>query len=107
MGITRVIVKPGDTLSEEGKKRIEEAAKRPIVYDEDSPYFTYEELVEMVEKTKERKRQEKKEVVALRVRPATLERAKSVGKGYTGFMSRLLDLAIMDPEMVQKALDSM
>jgi hypothetical protein len=61
----------------------------------------------MVEKTKERKRQEKKEVVALCVRPATLERAKSVGKGYTGFMSRLLDLAIMDPEMVQKALDSM
>ena len=107
MGITRVTIKPGDEMPEELKQEVRQAAKRPIVYDEDSPYFTYEELVEMVEKTKERKRQEKKEVVALRVRPATLERAKSVGKGYTGFMSRLLDLAIMDPEMVQKALDSM
>lgn len=107
MGITRVTIKPGDEMPEELKQEVREAAKRPIVYDEDSPCFTYEELLEMVEKTKERKRQEKKEVVALRVRPATLERAKSVGKGYTGFMSRLLDLAIMDPEMVQKALDSM
>lgn len=105
MGTTRVILKPGDKLSEEGKKRIEEATKRPIVYDEDCPEYSYEELVAMAKKAKEKRAQEKKIPVALRMTPETLRRAKTVGKGYTGFLSRLLDLAIMDKEMVQKALE--
>ena len=34
----------------------------------------------------------------------TLEKAKATGKGYTGFLSRLLDNAINDPQMVRKSL---
>lgn len=105
MGTTRVILKPGTELTSEQKKRIEEASKRPIVYDEDSPQFTFEELQEMAKKAKEKKAQMKKPVVALRVSPETLARAKATGKGYTGFMSRLLDLAMADPTMVKKALE--
>jgi len=31
-------------------------------------------------------------------------KAKATGKGYTGFLSRLLDNAINDPQMVSKSL---
>ena len=34
----------------------------------------------------------------------TLDKAKATGKGYTGFLSRLLDNAINDPQMVAKSL---
>lgn len=105
MGITRVTIKPGDEMPEELKREVEEAAKKPIVYDEDCPEYSYEELVAMAEKAKEKRAREKKIPVALRMTPETLRRAKTVGKGYTGFLSRLLDLAIMDKEMVQKALE--
>jgi len=33
-----------------------------------------------------------------------LEKAKATGKGYTGFLSRLLDNAIDDPQMVAKSM---
>lgn len=44
MGIVRYELKPGVKLSEEQVRRIREAAKRPIVFDEDSPEMTDEEL---------------------------------------------------------------
>ena len=105
MGITRVTIKPGDEMPEELKKEVREAAKRPIVYDEDCPQYSYDELVAMAEKAREMRAKEKKVPVALRMTPDTLRRAKVTGKGYTGFLSRLLDLAIRDPEMVKKALE--
>ena len=42
--------------------------------------------------------------IALRVSISTLEKAKATGKGYTGFLSRLLDNAIDDPQMVAKSM---
>ena len=51
-----------------------------------------------------RRSQKVKPVVALRVSPETLEKAKATGKGYTGFLSRLLDNAINDPQIVAKSM---
>ena len=51
-----------------------------------------------------RRSQNIKPVVAIRITPATLEKAKATGKGYTGFLSRLLDNAINDPQLVAKSL---
>lgn len=104
MSTTKVIINNGDKPPQELVDEIKAASERPIVFDEESPCFSTEELREMAEKAKARKAEKKKPVVALRVSPATLELAKATGKGYTGFMSRLLDLAINDPEMVKKAL---
>jgi uncharacterized protein (DUF4415 family) len=53
---------------------------------------------------KERKSQKVKPVIALRISPETLEKAKATGKGYTGFLSRLLDNAINNPDIVAKSL---
>ena len=105
MSTTRVTIKASDQPPKEVIEEVREAAKRPIVFDEDSPCFTKEQLREMAEKAKAKRASEKKQVVAIRISPATLDRAKAIGKGYTGFMSRLLDLAINDAEMVKKALE--
>ena len=51
-----------------------------------------------------RRKKSVKPVIALRISQETLEKAKATGKGYTGFLSRLLDNAINDPKMVSKSL---
>lgn len=43
-------------------------------------------------------------IVIVRISPATLKKAKEYGKGYTGLLSRLLDIAINDEEMVRKCI---
>lgn len=51
-----------------------------------------------------KERRARKSILALRVSPKTLETAKKFGRGYTGVLSRLLDEAIQDPELVKKCL---
>lgn len=76
----------------------------PVTPDEDAPEMTKEQYAEMAAIARARKAANVKPVVALRINPATLELAKATGKGYTGFLSRLLDNAIHDPELVSKSL---
>ena len=56
MAIRKMIVKEGQKPTEEQKKRIREAMKRPIVYDDDSPELTEEQYEEIRKQslTKER-----------------------------------------------------
>ena len=83
---------------------IEAAAAREIVPDDEAPELTVEQYAEMAALARARRSQSVKPVVALRITPATLEKAKATGKGYTGFLSRLLDNAINDPVLVSKSL---
>lgn len=105
MSTTKVVIKPGDKPSANAIKEVNEAAKREPRFDEESPSFTKEEMRAMAEQARERRENGKKTVVALRVSPDTLELARATGKGYTGFMSRLLDIAINDADMVRRALE--
>ena len=105
MNTTKVVIKPGDKISPELLSEINRASDRSIKNDDDSPKFSKAEMRLMAERAKRKRAAEKKPVVALRVSPKTLELAKATGKGYTGFMSRLLDLAINDLDMVNKALE--
>ena len=91
-------------LTAEELRELEAAEKKDPVFDDDSPMMMREQLMQFKRINHENRT---KPTISLRISPATLKKAKQYGKGYTGFMSRLLDLAIMDPEMVQKALDSM
>lgn len=58
----------------------------------------------MAELARQRRAKKVKPVVGLKISSETLEKAKAAGKGYTGFLSRLLDNAIKDPDMVQKSI---
>lgn len=105
--MTRIIKKtihPGDQPTKPQINEIEEASKYPIVADDESPEYTYEELIEMAELAKKKREETKKEPITLRVSATTLKKAKATGKGYTGFLSRLLDNAINNKDLVSRSL---
>lgn len=101
--IKKTIVK-GQGLTHEQLMELEAASKMPIVYDEDSPELTEEQYAQIAEAARNRRNANKKTVIALRISPDTLAKAKATGKGYTGFLSRLLDNAINDKDMVSRSL---
>lgn len=102
MGITREFLKSADVPGEKEIEEIKAAARLPITYDEDSPELTDAQYAAMAKTA--RKQRKAKPVVALRISQSTLEKAKATGKGYTGFLSRLLDNAINDPDLVARSL---
>lgn len=66
--------------------------------------MTEEQMEELKNIAQQRREEAKKTIISLRLNNKTLEKAKSLGKGYTGILSRLLDLAIEDPEMLKKCV---
>ena len=102
--IVRTVIHPGQQPTEEQIREIEAASALPVIPDEDTPELTTEQYAEMAAIARNRRNQQVKPVVALRISVDTLNKAKATGKGYTGFLSRLLDNAINDPQMVAKSL---
>jgi len=102
--IVRSILWPGTRLTRTQLKRIKEASRHPIVYDEDCPESTDEDLAEFARFARERDAKLKKQVLSLRVTGETMRIGKSFGRGWTGIMARLLDLAVKDPALLRKAL---
>lgn len=102
--IVRTVVRVGQQPTEAQIREIELAAARVIVPDEDAPELTLEQYAEMAAIARKQRTEKVKPVVSLRISPDTLDKAKATGKGYTGFLSRLLDNAINDPQLVAKSL---
>ena len=102
--IVRTVIHAGQQPTEAQIREIERAAALSPVPDADAPELTAEQYAELAELARRRRAGRVKPVVALRVSPETLEKARATGKGYTGFLSRLLDNAINDPQMVAKSL---
>ena len=104
MAISKMTVKVGQKPTKEQKKRIREAMKRPIVYDDDSPELTEDQYKAFAIVAAEQRKARKKELVSIRLSHDTLEKAKMLGRGYTGVLSRLLTMALDNPDMVRKCL---
>ena len=102
--IVRTVVHAGQQPTEAQIREIERASSMPVVPDEDAPELTIEQYAEMAALARKRRSKDIKPVIALRISPDTLDKAKATGKGYTGFLSRLLDNAINDPEIVSKSM---
>ena len=102
--MVQTIVRSGQQPTDEQIKEIEAAMAKPVAPDEDAPELTLEQYAEMAAIARNKRSKQVKPVVALRVSISTLEKAKATGKGYTGFLSRLLDNAIDDPQMVAKSM---
>ena len=102
--IVRTVIRHGQLPSEAQIREIELASSRPIATDDDAPELTLEQYAELAALAKKRRSKNVKPVVSIRISPETLEKAKATGKGYTGFLSRLLDNAINDPKLVSKSL---
>lgn len=89
------------TLTSEEVQELEAAEKKNPVFDADSPEMTAEMLLQFKRINREDRN---KQTISLRISPKTLRIAKSYGKGYTSFLSRLLDEAIQDESLVRKCI---
>ncbi|MCR5137653.1 MAG: BrnA antitoxin family protein [Oscillospiraceae bacterium] len=91
----------GMELTEEEIMEIEAAALRPPVFDEDSP-----EMTEAMLKQFKRVRQETrtKQTASIRLSPKAQSFSRAYGKGYTSFLSRLIDAALDDETLVKKCI---
>ena len=88
-------------LTEEELRKLDEAEKKEPIFDDDSPLMMKEQLMQFKRINHENRT---KPTISLRISPSTLKKAKQYGKGYTGLLSRLLDAAIDDEELVRKCI---
>ncbi len=61
-------------------------------------------VLQALSSKQEKKLDKQKQVVALRLSPETVTKAKALGKGYTGVLARMLDYCLEDPEIIKKCL---
>ncbi|MCD8120751.1 MAG: BrnA antitoxin family protein [Clostridiales bacterium] len=85
-------------------KILEDAMKRPVTPDEDCPELSEEELLQFSRIANIRQAERKKQTVTLRLSPQALKTARSLGKGYTSVLSRILESALMDKETIKRFL---
>ncbi|MBO4608864.1 MAG: BrnA antitoxin family protein [Lachnospiraceae bacterium] len=91
-------------LTNKQLKMLDEMKNSPVVYDEDCPELTPEELKQF-RRVADIKREERlKQTVSLRLSPQAVKKAKSLGKGYTSVLSRILEAALNDNELISKYL---
>ena len=88
-------------LTAEEKQELENAEKKEPVFDDESPLLMKEQLMQFKRINRENRT---KPTISLRISPETLKKAKQYGKGYTGLLSRLLDIAIDDEDLVRKCI---
>ena len=89
------------SLTAEQIEEVERASQMPFNFDDDSPEYSYEQLAAMLAK---KKSDSKTQVVSIRLSKETLDKAKSLGKGYTGVMSRVITYAMDNPDVLRKCL---
>lgn len=91
-------------LTEEERAELETLKDRPITYDEDCPPLTEEQLAEFRSIIEARQAERKREPVTLRLRPQTVRKAKSLGKGYTRVLSDIVETVLSDDQLMKMFL---
>lgn len=92
-------------LTAEQLEMLKEVADSPAVPDENCPELTDEQLAKFAEVARTKRQQEQtKQTVAIRLSPQALTKAKSLGKGYTTILSRILETALADNEIIKQYL---
>lgn len=91
-------------LTAKQKQMLEALKTRPVQPDEDCPELTAEQLSQLVRVSEMRHDERRKQTVTLRLSPQALKKAKSLGKGYTSVLSRILESALTDIEFIKHYL---
>ena len=95
---------PTHKLTEKQVEMIKEAAKRPAVTEEDNPELTDEQLASFRRVHEDRQADRRRQNVTLRLTPQAIKKAKALGKGYTGILSRIVESTLNDPVALSKYL---
>ena len=96
-----------EELTEKQLQMLKEAEEKPYQYDPDNPPITEEELAQfsrVSDLIRDEKMNRRKQNVTLRLSPATINKAKALGKGYSSILSRIIEKALDDPKIVESLL---
>jgi len=104
MAIKRYTIDLDAELTPEQIKELEEAAKMPIVFDEDCPELTDEQLAQFRRISEINQEKRHRKIVSLRLSTRALNTARQLGKGYTAILSRILEDVLSNPEKLKKYL---
>lgn len=85
-------------------KMLEDAAKLSLPEDDEYPEFSEEELAQFHKISGERNQQRQKQTITLRLSAKAISKAKSLGKGYTSVLSRILESALENPDTIKHFL---
>lgn len=84
--------------TKEQLEMLERAAQSPIVFDEDCPELTEEDLLTF--RRVNPKPEPNNQTVTLQLSPHALQKAQSFGKDYISVLSRMLEKALSESETV-------
>lgn len=104
MAIKKYVLNTDQKLTKEQILMVKEAAKRPVVPDDDNPELTDEELASMHRVHELRRADRRRQNVTLRLTPQAIRKAKALGKGYSGILSRIVESVLDDPATLSKYL---
>lgn len=91
-------------LTDEQTAMLRALAARPDSFDEDCPPLTDEQLSQFRTVAEANRAARCRQTVTLRLSPQALRKAKALGKGYTSVLSRILENALNDPNLIQQNL---
>ena len=101
MAIKKYVLDPDQELTNEQILMIREAAK---VVTDDNPELTDEQLALMCRVHESRRAERRRQNVTLRLTPQAIQKAKALGKGYSGILSRIVESILNDPAELSKYL---
>lgn len=104
MAIKKYVLRPEQQLTEEQIRMVRAAEKRPAVQDEDNPELTDEQLASLRIVHERRCVDRRRQNVTLRLTPQAIQKAKALGKGYSGILSRIIESVLNDPALLSKYL---
>jgi len=90
-----------NTISEDEILELKTAQARANLFDDHSREMTPEMLTQL-KNIQQHKRA--KQTISIRLSEKALQFSKSYGKGYTSFLSRLIDAALDDADLVKKCI---
>lgn len=102
--IVRKEIDPTQSLTPSQIEMLHDLESRPISPDEDCPELTREQLTQFRRISAANREERCKQTVTLRLSPQALRRAKALGKGYTSVLSRILESALENPDIIRHHL---
>ena len=102
--IVRKEIDPTQSLTPSQVEMLHNLESRPISLDEDCPELTMEQLTQFRRISAANREERCKQTVTLRLSPQALRRAKALGKGYTSVLSRILESALENPDIIRHHL---
>ena len=104
MAIVRKEIDITKPATPEQIEMLKKAAAMPIVFDEDCPELTEEQLKDFRRVSDTRREERTKPTVAIRLSPQAYRKAKSLGKGYTSVLARILEAALSNNDTIRQFL---